>query len=90
MLTAGKDRHLSYIIALERSNHGYQAHQETHHQARRTRKAGRIVEAEGEVLTCPSRKVSLPRNIKTEMKHGKPQRQAVAIALSKAGKTKRK
>jgi hypothetical protein len=27
-------------------------------------------------------------NIKTEMKHGKPQKQAVAIALSKAGKSK--
>jgi len=25
-----------------------------------------------------------------EMKHGKPQKQAVAIALSKAGKTKKK
>lgn len=28
-------------------------------------------------------------NIKTEMKHGKSQKQAVAIALSKAGKTKK-
>jgi hypothetical protein len=27
-------------------------------------------------------------NIKTEMKHGKPQKQAVAIALSVAGKSK--
>ena len=25
-------------------------------------------------------------NIKTEMKHGKPQKQAVAIAMSKAGR----
>lgn len=29
-------------------------------------------------------------NIKTEMAHGKPQKQAVAIAMSKAGKTKKK
>jgi hypothetical protein len=29
-------------------------------------------------------------NIRLEMKHGKPQKQAIAIALSKAGKTKKK
>ena len=29
-------------------------------------------------------------NIKTEMAHGKPQKQAVAIAMSKAGKKKKK
>ena len=30
------------------------------------------------------------QNIKTEMAHGKPQRQAVAIALKKAGKSRKK
>lgn len=30
------------------------------------------------------------KNIKTEMAAGKPQKQAVAIALSKAGKSKKK
>jgi hypothetical protein len=29
-------------------------------------------------------------NIKTEMEHGKPQKQAIAIAMSKAGKGKKK
>jgi hypothetical protein len=29
------------------------------------------------------------QNIKTEMKAGKPQKQAIAIALSKAGKSKK-
>jgi hypothetical protein len=33
---------------------------------------------------------TVSRNIKTEMAHGKPQKQAVAIALKTAGKSKKK
>jgi hypothetical protein len=33
---------------------------------------------------------AISKNIKTEMAHGKPQKQAVAIAMSKAGKSKKK
>jgi hypothetical protein len=32
---------------------------------------------------------TISRNIRTEMKHGRPQKQAVAIALSTARKAKR-
>lgn len=37
-----------------------------------------------------SSKAVVSANIKTEMAHGKSQKQAVAIALSKAGKSKHK
>lgn len=35
-------------------------------------------------------KKNIGRNIKTEMAHGKPRKQAIAIALSVAKKTKKK
>ena len=36
-----------------------------------------------------SSRKTISSNIRTEMKHGKPKRQAIAIALSKAGKSRK-
>lgn len=41
-------------------------------------------------LKCGKSKKVVAENIRTEMKAGKPQKQAVAIAMKKAGKGKKK
>ncbi len=41
-------------------------------------------------LKSGSSKKTISSNIKIEMEHGKPQKQAIAIAMSKAGMPKKK
>lgn len=49
-----------------------------------------IMSAIGRVMPLLKGKKNIGRNIKTEMAHGKPKRQAIAIALSVAKKAKKK
>lgn len=41
-------------------------------------------------LKAGSAQKAISQNVKTETAHGKPQKQAVAIAMSKAGKSRKK
>ncbi len=41
-------------------------------------------------LVKGSSQKTISKNIRTEMKHGKPQRQAIAIAMRVAGKAQKK
>lgn len=40
-------------------------------------------------LKSGSSRKTISDNIRTEMQHGKPRKQAIAIAMSKAGKSKK-
>ena len=42
------------------------------------------------MLKSGSSKKTISKNIRTEMRSGRPQKQAIAIAMNKAGKTRKK